>query len=280
MAFLDDLDLSKLIAPAGYTPAQYYDGAGAAPAPAPVQLPPGGPPQLPSPMAEDAAQGPQAPPAGLLGANPAPDAGAAGGPSPGGNAAPQGFLQKLMSVDPQGNTFQDRLMALGAMLKGDTNGAQDYLFKRQELVQKQNQLQLARIIAQMQTAAIAKAHAGGGIDPQAYADTAGAGADPDQLLKLMGMYTPKYTPVITRQGGVGAMEEHTGAYQEDQAPVPQKPGMLMQAPDGSWVPNPAYISAAGQLRDAQAAATAAHRAPPRAGAGKGPKSYGAGDVTW
>jgi len=160
MALLDDLDLSKFIAPAGYTPPPMTTGALSPLAQAfsaqnvlpPGGLPQGGPapaPQGPAPPTSGVGSGGISDPTtsgfsllrGLSDPNlkmadgsqisfgpppqaPAPQA--PQGPAPDDTPeAPKGFLQRLTSPDPTtGVLFRDKMMALGQILQGDTKGAQ------------------------------------------------------------------------------------------------------------------------------------------------------------
>jgi hypothetical protein len=135
-------DLLHSIAPAGYTPP--VDPRLGLPSLAMQDSgPPGGMPQLP-PGALTGGPPPSLSGAfpGLLGGGPQapPDASAAAPPdapqppptrllepgAPGtaeANPAP-GFLSRIMSPDPEGVTLRDKMMALGSIMKGDSEGAQ------------------------------------------------------------------------------------------------------------------------------------------------------------
>jgi hypothetical protein len=283
MAFLDNLNLSQQLAPAGYAPPGVMGNSGS---------PPGAMPQLPTPawtqrpLSGGGLLDPTSQQAALASqsAQAAPPKDADGGPAMSyqDNPAPQGFLAKLTATDPNGVTFNDKLMALGQILQGDPTGAQGYLEKQQDKVMQQRAIALKQQIASQQAQAFANnMRPDGSLDMAGYArDSAGA-FDPDQAVKMRTAFDPKRQIITTREGGVYTYDPVTNRAEQMFAPQAPKPPPLMKFDEnGDLVVDPAQIQAKAQVARDAAKARLDFHAPTRAPAGKGPKSYGANEIQW
>lgn len=191
-SIFDNLDLSGVDAG---NPFAFMAGQGPGMAAAlPGAPPPTAPPLLPPPGAAQA---------GFLGpspdmSTPGPDAGS---PSQNGMG---GLLSRLMAPSEDGITFNDKLMALGHILKGQGDEAGKYLENRRAALEKgaaADQKTKDAEAKQKQAAQMAQVFATsfddkGNFLPQAYAQKAAAlnlSPSSEDLIKAMGLRT-KYEP--------------------------------------------------------------------------------------
>lgn len=193
-----------------------------------------------------------------------------------------GFLDKLRDPSADGLTLQDKIMAMGSILQGDSQGAQAGLHSarqgyRQQKLDDQNKAGLAAKSAAFKNAFDPVT---GKFDMAKYAGALGdaPGAfDPDEAARLQNAFRHQVTP-MNANGGIYAVD--TSGEKPSATELVhghQKPGMFND--DGSV--NPDYIRAMSQIAEGRAAATARHRAPPRpAGAGRRPGSYTSSDVSY
>jgi hypothetical protein len=173
-SIFDNLDLSNLFAPGG-------PGAFEAPPPAPPPAPVG-PDLLPGGAYPNSNATPAPPPGGLLGGvDPSDPAAAAHGVE---GAEKPGLLQRLMATSPDGLTFQDKLMAMGSILKGDSGGAQQYIAGQRGAALKANSLAEQKALLAKRSAAFNKAMASGKFDPGVYAAESADAFDPDDAAHL------------------------------------------------------------------------------------------------
>lgn len=78
----------------------------------------------------------------------------------------------------------------------------------------------------------------------------------------------KHIQVINRGGGgYDILDTSSGKITRGPEPTQKPPVGYMFAPDGSLMVDPGYVAGQGQIANVRAAATAAHRAPPRGGGG-------------
>lgn len=262
MAFLDNI-----IAPAGYAPADptstpRFNMGGPTLSNVTIGAPPGGNRE---PMA--------GPPPGLL------DSMLAEGVPGANDPEPKGFLGRLTATSPNGVTFNDRLMALGQILQGNSEGASDFIERQQAKALQLRQAVMARNMGRIQAQAFAKAFRDdGSFDPQAYALWSGAAFDPKQAAELQAQYGPKYNFFTTRPGAVIAGNERTGEGAQVLA-APISPAdfnnPVIQGPDGQPVVNKArvdYEKAISGFKGDQAVRTAEIRAQAAKGKGGQPKT--------
>jgi hypothetical protein len=257
-SLLAGLDLSRLLAPAGYTPAANMpplalgamSPANQVPASPASGPPPGAPPPGAAPpdggspggmslldpsMLSSLSSGPDTTDSTPLSrisllrdtpANAPPDQSSADQPD-----QPQGFLSRLTATDPQsGLTFRDKLMALGQIMQGDTKGAQSYLQNQRANYLQQRQVALKLAISQAQSAAFRKAYTNGRFDPAVYAaNLPGAAFDADDLTKIYTGLDPKKQLVPLRTGGAVPWDPSLG---EAGAPIGVPPE---KQPTGVWI---------------------------------------------
>ena len=165
-------------------------------------------------------------------------------------AAPQGLLGRLTATTPDGISFNDKLMALGSILKGDSSGAQKYLETRRESYTKTQEAQQKVADAATKQAALqqgakdlaASTNPDNTINVQKYFQLrAAAGQLPDDKI-VSAIYSPNLPKnVVTtgKNGGFDVVRENAPAgvnplVYEKKGDPPLLPGYRLKA-DGSGV---------------------------------------------
>ena len=173
-----------------------------------------------------------------------------------------GLLDKIKTPDARGLTFGDKLFAAGSVLQGDSGGAATYLQNQRGLADKVAERDKATALSKRGAAAFRNNILGDGtFNFKGYADDLGDDLDPMAALKMRDATEPDYGVMSGQRGQLTAYNKRNPRDHYEVQPAGPAPESMFND-DGSINLN--FIRARGILRDTEAAATAAHRAPPRA----------------
>lgn len=177
-------------------------------------------------------------------------------------AAQPGLLERMKTPDARGLTFGDKLFAAGSVMQGDSGGAATYLSNQRAAADQLSERTRGRDLAAQGLDALRGAidPATGQLNVQKYLASLPAGADMSEGLKVREALQPRRTSMSGPGGGIYSVDQDAPGGPKATELIAGRPAApSLFNPDGTL--NMEFITGRGKLKDAEAAATAAHRAP-------------------